>query len=42
MADNYIERHMAEYEEKKKAWEMSKSRFPKPIRKLPRPDDEAL
>ena len=42
MADNYLERHMAEYEERKQAWEKSRKRFPKPVRILPRPDDEAL
>jgi hypothetical protein len=39
MADNYLEKHMEEYEARKKAWLQKKHKV---TPKLPKPDDEAL
>lgn len=42
MADNYLERHQLEYEERKKNWLRKKRHLPKQKKILERPDDEAL
>lgn len=42
MADNFLERHQRDYEERKQAWLRNKKHMPKQKRRLPRPDDEAL
>ena len=44
MADNFLERHREEYEQKKAAWLRKKKHLPK-LRKsgtISKPDDEAL
>ncbi len=42
MADNFLERHHRDYEERKEAWLRNKKHMPKVKRKLQRPDDESL
>jgi len=48
MADNYLERHREEYEQRKQAWLKKKKHIPKAkqktsdVRQIERPDDEAL
>lgn len=42
MADNFLERHRRDYEERKEAWLRNKKHMPKVKRKLQRPDDEGL
>lgn len=42
MADNFLERHRLEYEERKGAWLKNKKRMPKIKRRLTRPEDESL
>jgi len=42
MADNFLERHHEEYEQKKAAWLRKKRHLPKQKKMLHRPDDEAL
>lgn len=42
MADNFLERHHRDYEERKKAWLLNKKHMPKIKCRLERPDDEAL
>lgn len=42
MADNFLERHHEEYEQKKAAWLRKKRHLPKQKTMLRRPDDEAL
>lgn len=42
MADNFLEKHRQEYEERKAAWLKNKKRMPKVRRKLERPADESL
>lgn len=42
MADNFLERHHRDYEERKKAWLLNKKHMPKIKHRLERPDDEAL
>lgn len=43
MADNFLERHMRDYEERKAVW-IAKKKHSKVrlVRKLEKPDDEAL
>lgn len=42
MADNFLERHFQEYEERKKAWLRNKKHMPKLKRRIEHPDDEAM
>ncbi len=42
MADNFLERHREEYEQRKAIWLRKKRLHMKPKAKLQRPDDEAL
>lgn len=43
MADNFLENHHEEYERRKEAWLRKQRHLPKrPLRRIPRPDDEAL
>lgn len=42
MADNFLERHRLEYEERKEAWLKNKKRMTKIKRRLTRPEDESL
>lgn len=42
MADNFLERHYRDYEERKAAWLRNKKHMPKIKRQLPKPDDESL
>lgn len=43
MADNFLERHREDYEQRKAAYLRKKRHLPKlPSREIPRPDDEAL
>lgn len=43
MADNYLERHCEEYEQRKQAWLRKQKHLPKNYsRNIQRPDDEAL
>ena len=48
MADNYLERHREEYEQRKQAWLKKKKHIPKAKQKasanrsIEKPDDEAL
>jgi hypothetical protein len=42
MADNFLERHYEEYEQRKAAWLRRKRHLPKVKSALQRPDDEAL
>lgn len=42
MADNFLERHRAEYEEKKIAWLRNKKHMSKVKRHLQKPEDESL
>lgn len=42
MADNFLERHMAEYEAKKEAWLKRKKLSTKPVRNIEKPEDESL
>lgn len=42
MADNFLERHRRDYEERKKAWLLNKKHMPRIKRRPERPDDEAL
>lgn len=42
MADNYLERHQLEYEERKANWLRKKNHLPRLKKKLAKPDDEAL
>ena len=41
MADGYLEKHHADYEARKAAWQQ-KRRFKGPRPQIERPDDEAL
>lgn len=41
MADNFLERHRQEYEERKQAWLKNKKHMPKVKRHLEQPEDEA-
>ena len=42
MADNFLERHQLEYEEKKENWLRKKKHLPKLTRKSEPPEDETL
>ena len=42
MADNFLEHHRFDYEERKKAWLKNKKRMPKIKRRLTRLEDESL
>lgn len=43
MADNFLERHRDEYEQRKQQWLNKKKRLPKHLkRNIERPEDEAL
>ena len=42
MADNYLERHQEEYEQRKQAWLHKKRVHVVSPRRLERPDDEVL
>lgn len=42
MADNFLERHFRDYEERKAAWLKNKKRMPKIKRQLQKPEDESL
>ena len=43
MADNFLEYHYKDYEEKKDAWLRKKRHLPKlRLRNIQKPDDEAL
>ena len=42
MADNYLERHREEYEERKAAWLRKKRHQPKKAMIPQKPEDEAL
>ena len=42
MADNFLERHQLEYEEKKENWLRKKKHLPKLTRKPEPPEDETL
>jgi hypothetical protein len=42
MADNYLERHRRDYEEKKAEWLRKKRHLPKKIKKIEKPEDESL
>lgn len=42
MADNYLERHQEEYEQRKQAWLRKKRVHAVSPRRLERPDDETL
>lgn len=42
MADNFLERHHLEYEERKRAWLKNCKRMPKIKRHIERPEDESL
>ena len=42
MADNFLEQHRRDYEERKAAWLKNKHHMPKIKRKIERPDDESL
>ena len=43
MADGYLEQHQRDYEARKEAWLRKKKHLPtKTVRKIQRPDDEAL
>ena len=42
MADNFLERHHEEYEERKRAWLRNKKRMPHVKRKIEKPEDESL
>ena len=42
MADNFLERHRLEYEERKEAWLKNKKHMPKIKRCLVRPENESL
>ncbi len=41
MADNFLERHHEEYEQRKAAWLRKKRHLPKRARMLERPDEES-
>jgi hypothetical protein len=41
MADNFLERHHEEYEQRKAAWLRKKRHLPKTARMLERPDEES-
>ena len=42
MADNFLERHKLEYEEREANWLRKKNHLPRLKKKLAKPDDEAL
>ncbi|MBR1401312.1 MAG: dehydrogenase [Prevotella sp.] len=42
MADNFLERHREEYEQKKAEWLRKKKHIPATKRNIERPDDESL
>ena len=42
MADNFLERHRLEYEERKEAWLKNKKHMPKIKRRLVRPENESI
>lgn len=42
MADNFLERHREEYEQRKAAYLRKKKHLPRAARNIERPDDEAL
>ncbi|EGW48501.1 hypothetical protein HMPREF0666_00385 [Prevotella sp. C561] len=43
MADNYLERHREEYEQRKERWLRKKKNLRRPVKvRLQKPDDEAL
>lgn len=42
MADNFLERHRLEYDERKEAWLKNKKHMPKIKRRLVRPENESL
>lgn len=43
MADNFLERHREDYEQRKAQWLRKQKHLPKTAqRNIPRPDDEAL
>jgi hypothetical protein len=42
MADNYLERHMEEYEARKRQWEQKRHRSTRLSRQVEEPEDEAL
>ena len=42
MADNFLERHRSEYEERKAAWLRNKKHMPKLKKTIHRPEDESL
>ena len=42
MADNFLENHYEEYEQRKAQWLKKKRHMPKSAKVLHRPDDEAL
>ena len=42
MADNFLERHRLEYEERKEAWLRNKKHMPKIKHRLMLPEDESL
>jgi len=42
MADGFLEKHEQEYEARKAAYLRKKKHLPKLVRRLERPDDEAL
>ena len=41
MADNFLERHRRDYEERKQAWLKYKKHMPRVKRHLEKPEDEA-
>ncbi|MBM6993236.1 MAG: dehydrogenase [Prevotella sp.] len=42
MADNFLEQHREDYEERKAAWLRNKRHMPKVKRSLSKPEDESL
>ncbi len=42
MADNFLEKHYEEYEQRKTAYLRKKKHLPKQKPRLPQPEDEAL
>lgn len=42
MADGFLEKHQETYESLKEAWLRKKKHLPKIMKKIERPDDEAL
>ena len=42
MADNFLERHHEEYEERKRSWLCNKKHMPKLKRTIEKPEDESL